>query len=477
MIIIPKRGWRYPIAYEKSYNKTLRAYVARIIEECNMAIPEIKAVLEAAGARFDDYDSDLTALLDRIGARIDRRVAETAIRRRIEQIYGQVNRFNDEDFRAIVGQAVGAKDFYINENWQSVARSVFVQENLDLIRSIKSQTLEKLRYKMGDMVMQAQDNALQASELSGMIQDIAHNERNRADLIARDQIGKLNGRMTQFRQQSAGITRYIWRTSRDERVRPSHQERDGKEFEWAKPPSDGNPGIPIRCRCIAIPVIDTETLGAPTPVSVEPTERIAGVKAGKPMTWEEADSGHVNPHVHESGEYRINCQSSVVTMEARLRGFNMEVLPNTPGSKLEELSKRTNLAWIDPETGEHPEYLLKWNYVDKMEVKVNTPRRLIKWMKENLQDQARYTIEFGWKSYNSGHIVCIGKDELGNLRMYDPQMDKTYYENDILKYFSRVRFQVSTPWGNYYVGPKLLRVDTMQFDYAMVDYIMKEAGT
>lgn len=261
MIIIPKRGWRYPIAYEKSYNKTLRAYVARIIEECTKAIPEIKAVMEAAGARFDDYDSDLTALLDRIGARIDRRVAETAIRRRIEQIYGQVDRFNDADFRAIVGQAVGAKDFYVNENWQAVARSVFVQENLDLIKSIKSQTLEKIRYKMGDMVMQAQDNALQASELSDMIQDVAQNERNRADLIARDQIGKLNGRMAQFRQQSAGIDRYIWRTSHDERVRPSHQLRDGKEFEWAKPPPDGNPGIPIRCRCIAIPVIDTETLG------------------------------------------------------------------------------------------------------------------------------------------------------------------------------------------------------------------------
>ncbi len=42
---------------------------------------------------------------------------------------------------------------------------------------------------------------------------------SRAKLLARDQVGKLNGRLTQRRQQDIGVEMYIWSTSRDERMR------------------------------------------------------------------------------------------------------------------------------------------------------------------------------------------------------------------------------------------------------------------
>ncbi|WP_241971166.1 minor capsid protein [Actinobacillus lignieresii] len=54
----------------------------------------------------------------------------------------------------------------------------------------------------------------------------------RARLIARDQIGKLNARLTQLRQQQIGVKSYIWRTSLDERVRKWHKSREGERFDW-----------------------------------------------------------------------------------------------------------------------------------------------------------------------------------------------------------------------------------------------------
>lgn len=82
--------------------------------------------------------------------------------------------------------------------------------------------------------------------------------RNKAALIADDQTNKLNGQLTRARQTSLGITRYRWRTRRDDRVRPTHAAREGRIFSWDNPPSDGHPGEPIRCRCDAEPVLDEQ---------------------------------------------------------------------------------------------------------------------------------------------------------------------------------------------------------------------------
>jgi SPP1 gp7 family putative phage head morphogenesis protein len=93
-----------------------------------------------------------------------------------------------------------------------------------------------------------------------------------ATLIARDQIGKLQGQVTQATQQAAGVVSYVWRTVDDERVRgrpggrypkanPSHWALDGLTFQWDHPPvcgpgsQRGHPGHAILCRCFASPIL------------------------------------------------------------------------------------------------------------------------------------------------------------------------------------------------------------------------------
>lgn len=502
MIIIPKRKWAFPLAYERSYNKTLRAYVARLTEAAEAETDRMQALMERRGVKFDSYEDDLDALLAKIGANVDRKVAEAALQRKVQQMYRSVNAFNEDEFKAIIHDAVGAEDFFINEKWQSLARSVWVQENLNYIRSIRRQFLDRIRQDMGEMILNAQGKQLRAAELSEMIQDIAHNARNRADLIARDQIGKLNGRLTQLRQQSAGIGRYEWSTSRDERVRASHAEREGKIFSWDNPPPDGHPGMPIRCRCVAIPVIDTETLGAhisgngiiETEDNLHPRE-VAGVRRGKPMTEEEADSGNVNPH-YTAGKYdgySVNCQSCVVTYEARMRGYNVETLPNSERvtSASYALSRNTRLAWIDPKTGEIPQFI---PHPDATRIGVKT---YLKWLDEAVETGKRYTIQVRWKGGNgAGHIVIMHRNADGHLELYDPQTGKKFtkdYIEDTRKgerqeakdgwtycgksnmlegWFSRVQFKIRGWW----VGPELLRVDDKEFNLDVVDKIMMKFG-
>lgn len=80
--------------------------------------------------------------------------------------------------------------------------------------------------------------------------------QRRARFIAEDQSSKLASLLTQIRQQQLGFSHYIWRTRGDDRVRPLHRQRDGRLFAWDQPPSDGHPGWPIRCRCVAEAYMD-----------------------------------------------------------------------------------------------------------------------------------------------------------------------------------------------------------------------------
>lgn len=159
-------------------------------------------------------------------------------------------------------------------------------------------------------------------------------------------------------------------------------------------------------------------------------DEIAGVKRGKPMSIEKANEGHVNPKYALGGGYRINCQSCVVNYELRLRGFDTETLPNTKGSTLETLSRKTNLAWIDTKTGKNPDYLQSLN--------VKNATSCYKWLDETLQEGNRYTLEFAWAGRgNSGHIVSISKKADG-LLLYDPQTSNKYTGKGLLNYFKRL---------------------------------------
>lgn len=81
---------------------------------------------------------------------------------------------------------------------------------------------------------------------------------SRATLIARDQTYKLNAAVTRAHHEDAGVTSYWWSTSLDERVRPEHKDLEGQVFQYSAPSDEGNPGDPINCRCVAIPVFDDD---------------------------------------------------------------------------------------------------------------------------------------------------------------------------------------------------------------------------
>lgn len=139
--------------------------------------------------------------------------------------------------------------------------------NVELIESgvlgpkLQPQLRSGLLGDVSRMVEEAHHEGLRVERLAFDLKERFGVSDSRAELIARDQILKLNGQIDRQRQMGLGITRYRWRTSRDERVRESHALLENSVQDWNAPPEVApgryeHPGGDYQCRCIAEPVID-----------------------------------------------------------------------------------------------------------------------------------------------------------------------------------------------------------------------------
>lgn len=185
---------------------------------------------------------------------------------------------------------------------------------------------------------------------------------------------------------------------------------------------------------------------------------LSNVKRGKEMTFEKADSGNVNPRYGTTKGYSENCQSAVVTFEARLRGFDVEVLPNVVGSKLEELSCNTRLAW-QTQDGRTPQFIF--------DTTANTIDKMLAFVDKTVKQNERYTLRGTYKNRNFGHIINVFREADGTLVYYDPQSNK------ILDDFGRNElFRLMNKGKSEQTAMQLLRIDNLQFNKNVVDYIL-----
>jgi SPP1 gp7 family putative phage head morphogenesis protein len=126
----------------------------------------------------------------------------------------------------------------------------------------KIKTLEAIHFgSLKSMLIMSYSRGETTEDLTKKIQKQFGVTRSRARFYAVNEMGNLNAALTEHKQTEAGVTRYIWRTSEDERVRDTHATKNGEIFEWANPPEDtGHPGRDYRCRCTAEPILDDEDM-------------------------------------------------------------------------------------------------------------------------------------------------------------------------------------------------------------------------
>ena len=256
----PRAAARYPDAAERRYTAALLRRVALLH----------RATLQALGRHIDGPPRD--------GVRVDA-VSDLATTTRVVEalraVFAGPFAPSTSDVRGYGEQvdlfATRAASLALSIPRVEIAASTetltaWTRDNVDLIKTIDARYFDDVQAA----VTEAYRKGTPTRDVTKMIAEwygvSRSNARRIARRIARDQIGKLNGDLSRDKQTAAGVVEYVWRTSRDERVRGrpgglfphakySHWDREGQVFRWDDPPPDGHPGRAIQCRCTASPVI------------------------------------------------------------------------------------------------------------------------------------------------------------------------------------------------------------------------------
>jgi len=250
-------GKMLEVQYFRVIKAIIEPYFADVRERL---IPSLPAIIDShnLAVRVDSEKLDQT-----YGELISKRIRdiqigiaiqlpESILKLRSQDQANNISRFNRNQFDRQIKTVLGI-DPILNEPYLESQVQSFVERNSALIKDVPSQSISRIETKLRTGIEAGES----LKTLTATIQDELRIAKNRAKLIARDQTNKFMGKLTELRQTSLGVDEYIWSTSQDERVRPSHSVKEGKTFKWDDPPADtGHPGHDINCRCVALPVLE-----------------------------------------------------------------------------------------------------------------------------------------------------------------------------------------------------------------------------
>jgi SPP1 gp7 family putative phage head morphogenesis protein len=252
---LPNAKWYWPAAVERIYLSKLLTLAGRLKAETELLlIPRLPALFREAEInrpKADAWPDSVQQLIQSLSISLDQPFNEAEAM--ALQIGQQGSKWNNVKWQETLVRVFGVNLFQM-EPWLYPQLQAFAKTNAGLIKSMKTQYISSIEQATMKALQSGQRwetfaKTIQAGEFTDKYVDKA---KFQAKLVARDQIGKLNGDLTRMRQQDIGVKSYIWRTMKDERVRDSHRSLDGKEFDYAgrnRPPNGEDPGQAVNCRC------------------------------------------------------------------------------------------------------------------------------------------------------------------------------------------------------------------------------------
>jgi SPP1 gp7 family putative phage head morphogenesis protein len=130
--------------------------------------------------------------------------------------------------------------------------------NLDLdIKKWAWSKIKEMRNDINDMVL---NQSISRKGLKEYFEKKHNVTAKKAVFLARQESSLLLSSYTANKYREAGIKKFKWSTSKDVRVRKSHEKLQGKIFKFDRPPAIRGrkllPGEDYNCRCVPRPIVD-----------------------------------------------------------------------------------------------------------------------------------------------------------------------------------------------------------------------------
>lgn len=187
--------------------------------------------------------------------------------------------FGNKEFAKMLDKGIHV-NLPTSASWWNDMKSSWEEDNYTLITSNAKNYVSKIN----TLTEQAIINGMSPKKLKDEIYKATEGlTQKHCKLLARDQMGKLNGQITQAQMEEIGLEMYVWSTAFDDRVRDSHAAMEGLLCRWddasvcsydggktwVDRPSGAvelHPGQDIQCRCVPLsyyPELTAEIEGEP----------------------------------------------------------------------------------------------------------------------------------------------------------------------------------------------------------------------
>jgi SPP1 gp7 family putative phage head morphogenesis protein len=259
--------WQWPYNAERSYaamiDKAMRGFAQALYPSLEQIAK--RWATESRDSAGDDLEG-LRGEVDRLSAQF----FGSDLAGQISDVSRQMDLFGREQFNKFSDLAIGQR-WDAHNSKAATAVGDWAKNNYTLVKSLSVEHVKRVNQILTDGVQQGKAWTDIAKEVQAVGPTIS---KQKSQLIARDQIGKLNSALTASRQQEAGLECYVWQATMDDRTRDSHAEMDGLVCRWddrsvystdegltwvsrTTTMPKAHPGEEIQCRCTAAPHMET----------------------------------------------------------------------------------------------------------------------------------------------------------------------------------------------------------------------------
>lgn len=247
-----------PMSLERSYTRDLldmMAYCKSLVDQ--RLVPKLAHYAQNSAPHFarkrtDDLMGDLFGDLEWIRVAFARQYTDKELYRIALRSGEALSALNKRNLSGQIKRVLGIDILSTDPKAGNIIEG-WAQNNARMIKTVPDRYL----YDVSQTTFNGFTEGKRWEEIADDLSERFGVSEWNAERIARDQINKLNGQLTEERQTDVGVTAYVWRTSMDDRVRDSHAANEGKTIQWDDPPLEtGHPGQSVMCRCWAEPVLD-----------------------------------------------------------------------------------------------------------------------------------------------------------------------------------------------------------------------------
>lgn len=220
---------------------------------------DVSTIEKFADAQVGNYAKIMLDLSNQVKKKILKQFADDKITYQVSKILTRSDRSASIKLYSGLEKKIGiSTERLLARDGMTIEINALVLETAQWAKKLRDESLETFT----NNTLRAMADGQGLESLLKQFNDLEEKRKGHAKFLASNQIQNFNSISANLRSKRLGIKKAIWVTADDDSVRPSHADRDGKEFDLSEgcySSLDGlylQQGVDFNCRCTVQYVLD-----------------------------------------------------------------------------------------------------------------------------------------------------------------------------------------------------------------------------